>query len=220
MWSTASGRRPLAGVLAGGLEVDVPEPAQLALADRRNRAGCRRARAPPGCPARPARRAWRNGCVEQLLARGRASPRHRRPSADRADRGAVGDVVGVREALLLAVDDDVDVALPPARHRLGAVRARPARSRGPAAASRTPMRDGLVDGELDELDAAAGRARRQRGKPGDAARPWPARSSSSRKISERWPSTATLRAEPARKLVVEDLQREQRRRSPWPAAPP
>src|SRR5260221_1663248 len=78
----------------------------------------------------------------------------------RADRRPVRDVERVRKPLLLAVDDDVDVALAPAGDRLRLVDA--GRGEAEPAQHRLERRCGpLVDRELQELDALARRRRRQ-----------------------------------------------------------
>src|SRR5215213_11145098 len=83
------------------------------------------------------------------------------PQRDRADRRAMGDVEGMGEAFLLAVDDDVDVALAPAGDVLRLVLARLGEAE--PGEQRLEIRGGgLVHRELDELDAGARRARRQR----------------------------------------------------------
>ena len=69
----------LAAVLAGRLELDVPDAAELALGiDEVEQAAAER-RAPPGSPARPGRRPG-GTAGRAAAARGRASRRHRRPS--------------------------------------------------------------------------------------------------------------------------------------------
>ena len=131
--------------------------------------------------------------------RGRASRRHPRPCRPSAQTEVPW--VMLKECAkpsFSRVDDEVDAALPPARHRLRLVHARLARSRGRASSRSKRGCGGLVDGELDELGAEARDARRQRRQPGRRHAGCRARSWSSRKISERWPSIATLRAEPAR----------------------
>ena len=196
MWSTRVRPAP-AGRSPRRLEVDVPEPRPARSCRRRNRAGCRRARA-----RRNVQLARADALGERrsssFTARSTVAAASSTRSADRADRGAVGDVEGMREPFLVAVHDDVDVAL---RQRVTALeRCAPARAKPrPRSVVSNAAADASSIGELDELDAAAGRPRRQRGQPGDRRRPWPRRSSSSMKISERCPSTATLRAEPARK---------------------
>src|SRR5829696_1060814 len=83
------------------------------------------------------------------------------PQRDRADRRAMGDVEGMGEAFLLAVDDDVDVALAPAGDVLRLVLARLGEAE-PGEQLLEIRGRGLVHRELDELDARARRARRQR----------------------------------------------------------
>ena len=88
---------------------------------RGSRSGCRRRRAPPGCRARPAPTAWWNGWSSSRVARSNVAAASSTREPERADRRAVHEVEGMGEALLLAVDHEVDVALAPSRHRLGAV---------------------------------------------------------------------------------------------------
>src|SRR5258706_16235060 len=76
------------------------------------------------------------------------------PQRQRAHRGAMGDVEGMRETLALGVDDQVDVALLPARHRLRLVLAGVPKTNAAEQALKR-RRGRLVDRELDELNAAA-----------------------------------------------------------------
>ena len=82
------------------------------------------------------------------------------PQAERGDRGAVGDEVGVGEALLLHVEHEVDLALRVAFDVLGEMAA------GVGEAHRAKQGGelfgiGLVDGELEEGGAFEGRLRGQ-----------------------------------------------------------
>src|SRR5690348_6142984 len=65
----------------------------------------------------------------------------------------------MRETFLFLIDDQVDAALGPARHRLGFVLSGLAESQ-PAKERTEFVRSSIVDGELDELDAEASRSRR------------------------------------------------------------
>src|SRR5205085_2436721 len=58
------------------------------------------------------------------------------------------------EAVLLGIEHEVDLTLGPARHRLRAVEARTAEAK-PAEQRLEAWREGIVDRELDELDALA-----------------------------------------------------------------
>ena len=80
--------------------------------------------------------------------------------AERTDRRAVHQVEGMGEALLLAVDHQVDVALRPARHRLGAVLPRPPEAQ-PGQQGLESRRVLVVGREFDEAHALGMGARRQ-----------------------------------------------------------
>src|ERR687894_1606561 len=70
----------------------------------------------------------------------------------------MGDVEGMGEALLLAINNNVDVTLPPVRHILRTMHA----SLGKAKATQNMLKRfgaPLAHGELDELHAVAGRPR-------------------------------------------------------------
>ncbi len=126
MWSTADeAGAPLAPAPRDGDRSRRPRcrPSALVRIDEVD-AGCRRGRAPPGSRARPARRAWRNGWSSSFTARSIVAAASSTLSAIAQTDGAVGDVEGMGEAFLLAVDDDVDVALAPARDVLRLVLAR------------------------------------------------------------------------------------------------
>ena len=133
MWSTPIRPAPCWPLVAGRLEIHLPdqrpsvglrveeieqaaaEPAhggdvELARADAPGETACRAAPS----RARP------------------SPPRHRRAAPMAQTDGAVGDVEAVGEAVLVAVDDDVDVALAPQRDSLD--RCRPA-GRNPRARS-------------------------------------------------------------------------------------
>ena len=133
------------------------------------------------------------------------------PQSQGADGGAMRDVEGMGEALLVRIHDDVDVTLPPAGHRLRAMVAGLLKPE-PAQGLLEPDGAALVHGELDELDAGADGFGRKNGRSGRAA-PVRRRSSSSMTISERCPSMATLRAEPARKRSLK-ISRESRPSNP------
>ena len=206
MWSTRVRPAPALGcVLAGGLELDVPDLAQVALGiDEVDQAAAEAAH------RRDLQLAGADGLaeglVEQLLRAVERGGGILHPQADGAHGGAVRDVVGVREAFLLGVDDDVDGALPPARHRLRLVHSGP---REAEALQRRLEGDGaaLVDGELDELGAEAFRSRRQRGKPrlrGAGPRPQLVEQEQQRAVAVDGHAAGRARAE----LVVEDLERE------------
>ena len=109
-----------AALMGDRLEIDGPQAIEPALAiDEVQQA------AADAADGRDLELARTNALAERLLEKvRRAADRRLRvldPQRDRADRGAVRDVEGVGEALLLAVDDDVDVALLPARDVLGFV---------------------------------------------------------------------------------------------------
>ncbi len=156
------------GILAGGLELDLPHARQVALgideveqaaahaADRWNLQLAGADGLPEGMIEKLARPVERRGGIVDL-------------EADGANRRAVRDVVGVREAFLLGVHHEVDAALRPSRDRLGLVHAG---SREPEAAQQglEGACAAFVDCELQEFGAEAFRSWRHRRKPfrGDA----------------------------------------------------
>ena len=98
--------------------------------------------------------------LELQLARARSSAasRIRHAQSDRAHGRAMHGVIGMREPLRLAVHDDVDVALPPARHRLADVSVRLRKTEREQHLVEL-LRFFLAGAELDELDSLAGDAR-------------------------------------------------------------
>ena len=140
------------------------------------------------------------------------------PQSQGADGGSVRDVEGMREAFLVSIHDDVDVALPPAGHSLramdaGLLKSEPAQGFFEAAGAPRSSTANSTN-SMPEQAALGGRA----GRSGRAA-PVRRRSSSSMTISERCPSMATLRAEPARKRSL-NISRESRPSNPvaWSAS--
>ena len=145
--------------------------------------------------ARPDRLAERCG----RAARGRAPspPRHPQPQADGADAWPMRDVGGVRKAFPLGIDDEVDGALPPPVHLFD--RCRPARAK-PSAEKRRASSPALSSSTANSMNSMpSGSARSgvalRAGECAAAARGAARRPAA---ISERRPSMATWRAEPAR----------------------
>ena len=138
-----------------------PRPARARCSNPGSRRGCRRRPRTAGMSSSPGPTGWRNGSSSSSVG---AFERCRRVvdlQPEGAHRRAVGDVEGMREAFLLGVDDEVDVALMPARHGLGLVPA------GPPEAERRQQslelrRAGIVDGELHEFGPERFRSGRQR----------------------------------------------------------
>ena len=144
---------PPASSGATRVEIDVPDAAQLARrideieeaaaepAHRRNFQFAGADRLPEGHVAQPLGAVEGPGGVVHL-------------EADGAHGRAMRDLIGVGKAVRIGVEDEVDGALRPARHRLRLVLPDlPEPEPGEQAGQR--LRGGLADGELDELDAEA-----------------------------------------------------------------
>ena len=115
---------------------------------------------------------------EQRLGAGELGARVADPQAEGGDRGAVGDVVGVGEALCSMLRIEVDLALGIALDVLGAVPAGVGEAHG-AEERRELVGVRLVDGELDEGGALERGLRRQRRGRRGQSRSW--RSASARR---------------------------------------
>ena len=194
-----AGRRRRAGVASTGVELDVPEPAELALAVDEVDAGCRRARAPPGCRARPAPTACRKGWSRSARARSTVAARVVDAAAPSAQTD--GPCVMLKEWAKPSFSVLTTRLMSPCRQRVTAFDlCRPALAKPrPRSTLSKRRRRGLVHRELDELDAGAARARRQVGQRRRPARRSRGAARRAGRCSERCPSIATLRAEPARK---------------------
>ncbi len=158
MWSTAVSPAS-AALLAGGLELDIPDAAKLALGiDEINQAAAEPAHRRNFEFAGPDRLTERP--VEQLFGTRQGRRRIIDLQTDGANRGPVGDMERVGEPLGFGIDHDVDSALRPAGDGLRFVQAR-AREAEPAQQRLEGRRIVLAHGEFDECGAAALRPRRQ-----------------------------------------------------------
>ena len=151
-----------AGRRATGLEIDLPEAGRARSSGRRNREGCRRGRAPPGCRARPGRPPGGTAGREASTARSIvADASSTRSAMAQTDEPCVMLKEWAKPSFS-RVDDDVDVALPPAVDGLRLVLAGLGEAEAARAALSKSTAAVLVHRELDELDARHARARRQR----------------------------------------------------------
>ena len=148
-------------VLTGFIELDVPDPPQLAAGIQEiDQAAADAAHGRDVELAGADRLAER--IVEQQLGAFERGGGVVDFQSERANRRAMRDIEGMREAFLLGVDDEVDAALMPARHGLRLVTA------GAAKAERREHvlelgSAGIVDGKLHELRPEGLGSRRQLG---------------------------------------------------------
>ena len=89
-----------------------------------------------GISSSPGPTAWRNGVSRSFSARSSVAAASSTLRHMAQTEGAVRDLVGVRKALLVAVEHEVDRALRPVRHRFGACARRSCGSPAPRTAGR------------------------------------------------------------------------------------
>ena len=206
MWSTTVRPGAVWCLTRHRIEIDLPQLAEVGdVVDEINEAAAKPAHRRNVELARPDGLMERT--VEQPLRAVERCFRVIDAQRDGAHGRAVRDVEGMREAFLLGVDHEIDVALLPARHGLGLVLAGAAEAEA-GEELREVRRGPLVDRKLDELDAMAARAVRQRRRTrrDDAGLP----PQLIEQVDERAMAVDRDRARRARaELVVEDFQRDE-----------